>query len=292
MMKILVLGGDGMLGHQVYRSLSADHDVSMTLRRPVAQYPDYPWLDRSHVVGEVDARAPGSVEQVIAQQRPDAVINAIGIVKQRPVASEAIPSIEVNALLPHRIAAACGEIGARMIHMGTDCVFSGSRGNYTEQDTPDATDLYGRSKLLGEVDYEHCVTLRTSIIGLELARKGSLIEWYLAQQGTVKGFQKAIFSGFTTLEMSRIIDRVLTRETGLSGLWHVSAQPISKFDLLSLLAARLGEKCAHITPESDFSCDRSLDSSRFARETGYDAPSWDQMLDELAEQIKERDNDS
>jgi len=196
-------------------------------------------------------------------------------------------------LLPHRLSNLCARMGTRLVQISTDCVFSGNKGMYREGDLEDARDLYGRTKLLGEVrEGKHVVTLRTSIIGLELARKKSLIEWFLAQRGRVKGFTRAIYSGFTTLEMARVIELVLCEHTSLSGLWHVASEPIRKFDLLDRLATLLGRQDIKLEAEDAFHCDRSLDASRFNMYTGYLPPSWDAMLKELAEQIRERDDDS
>jgi len=205
-------------------------------------------------------------------------------VKQRPDAEEAIQNLEINALLPHRLALLCRSIGAHLVHVSSDCVFSGRKGNYTETDPPDADDLYGRTKVLGEVHAANCVTLRTSFIGKELSRKTALLEWFLSQTGSIRGFRKAIFSGFTTIEMARIIEMLLTRFPGAAGLYHVSSEPISKFDLLGLVKERLG-LAVEIAPYDGFVCDRSLDSTRFRREFGYRPPDWPTMVEELARQI-------
>lgn len=211
------------------------------------------------------------------------MINAVGIVKQRSAAKDSIPSLEINALFPHRLALLCKAIGARMIHMSTDCVFSGRKGLYEETDPADAEDLYGKTKFLGEVNESNCVTIRTSIIGRELSRKKSLVEWFLAQKGPVKGYKKAIFSGFTTLEMSRIIEMILVDHPKKSGVYQVSADPINKFDLLTLIRDAMNLP-TEIIPDSDFQCDRSLVSSRFRKEFNYAPPSWKTMVSELAKQ--------
>ncbi|NOU10917.1 MAG: SDR family oxidoreductase, partial [Nitrospira sp.] len=190
--------------------------------------------------------------------------------------------------LPHRLALLCRTIGARLIHFSTDCVFSGRKGNYRETDQPDAEDIYGRTKLLGEVSEPHCLTLRTSMVGPELSRKTGLLEWFLAQRGqTVKGFTKAIFSGFPTSELARIVELVLTDVPAIHGLYHVAAQPISKYDLLTLVRDRLH---VPVTIERDvtFQCDRSLDASRFHQDTGYLPPAWEAMIDDMAHHMTER----
>lgn len=285
-MRILILGGDGMLGHRLLCHFGASHEVRATLRGPLERYAVFGLFHVGNTVGGVDLQDFGTVRRVFTAFRPDAVINATGIVKQRAEAAQAVPSIEINALFPHRMAALCAETGARFVHMSTDCVFSGRRGSYTEDDTPDAEDLYGRSKLLGEVAGPPCITLRTSIIGRELSRKTGLLEWFLGQRGrTIKGYRRAIFSGFTTHEMARIIDRMLTGPGPGHGLYQVSSAAISKFDLLTAIRDRLKLDIA-IEPDDSYICDRSLDSSRFRAAFSYQPPSWNAMIDELAPSIR------
>jgi dTDP-4-dehydrorhamnose reductase len=288
-MRILILGGDGMLGHQLLRHFSAHHDTRVTLRQALEHYSRYGLFKSDNAYGAIDARSTDSLRKVLADFRPEAVINAIGLVKQRPVAQEAIPNIEINALLPHKVALLCMEVGARLVHMSTDCVFSGSRGCYREADRPDSDDLYGLSKLLGEVHAPHCITLRTSLIGPELSRKTGLLEWFLAQKGTVHGYRRTIFSGFTTIELSRIIEKILLQFPEGGGLYHVSSAPISKLDLLSLIKEKLNLPL-QIIPDDRAHCDRSLDSTRFRADFGYEPPSWDTMLEELTKNILEQSN--
>ena len=287
MMKILVLGADGMLGHQLVASLRGRHDVAATVRQAANKYASVAEAMPDKVFASVDTRDFSLVEDAFATFVPDAVINAVGIVKQRQEAKDAIDSILVNALLPHRLAELCVRRGVRMVHLSTDCVFSGRQGCYSDDALHDARDLYGRSKSMGEVEGPGVVTLRTSIIGLELARKASLIEWFLAQVGEIRGFNRAIYSGFTTLEMARIVETLLLGPEAASGIYNVSSGPIDKYTLLSALNERLGCPVT-IRPDDSFECDRSLESSRFRATFGYQPPSWDRMLDELAGQIHAR----
>ena len=287
-MRILIVGGDGMLGHQLLRHLKNRHDVRITLRLGRERYEGHPLLTEGKPFYEIDARHPDSVIRVVTQFRPEAVVNAIGIVKQRAEGKEVIPSIEVNALLPHRLAEACRAVDARLIHMSTDCVFSGRKGKYSEEDVPDAEDVYGRSKLLGEVSESHCLTVRTSMIGPELTRKTGLLEWLLSQKGpTVKGFTKAIFSGFPTCELARIVEMILVEHPKLHGLYHVASAPIDKYHLLTLIRDRLNLP-VRIEKDSALECDRSLDASRFHRATGYSSPTWQAMIDDMAHHMAER----
>lgn len=280
-MRILILGGDGMLGHRLLAHFSGRHDVRVTLRRPLDAYAAFGCFTPDNAFGGIELSAAAALQPVLAGFQPEAIVNAAGIVKQRPTAAEAIPSIEINALLPHRLAVLCAEIGARLVHMSTDCVFSGRKGNYAEGDPSDAEDLYGRTKYLGEVHEPRCITLRTSMIGPELSRKTGLLEWFLAQRGTIRGYRRAIFSGFTTFEMARIIELLLTQFPDASGVYQVSSEPISKFDLLRMVKERLALP-TEIVPYDDFVCDRSLDSTRFRADFGYRPPEWPAMVAELA----------
>lgn len=286
-MRILILGGDGMLGHQLLRHFGRGHDVRVTLHREAAAYTGYGLFDPARCFFGVDVVNRDGLSAIFNAARPEVVINAVGIVKQRDSAKASIPSLEINALLPHRLAELCRNANARLIHVSTDCVFTGNKGNYRETDTPDADDLYGRSKLLGEVVEPPCLTLRTSIIGPELSRKTGLIEWFLSQQGSIRGYRRAIFSGLTTMELARVMERMLLRFPDACGLYHVSSDPISKHDLLVKLARRLGKEI-DIVPDDQFQCDRSLDSRRFRERFEYAPPAWDAMIDELSDTLIKR----
>lgn len=283
-MKVLVLGGDGMLGHELFFQLRQRHETRVTLRQPLAAYSGFSLFERGNAFDGIDVRAPDSIERVVRDHKPQAVINAVGIVKQRPESEEALASIQVNSLLPHRLALSCKSVGAQLVHLSTDCVFSGKRGSYRESDVPDPLDVYGRSKLLGEVAGDGAITLRTSMIGRGLSRKGGLVDWFLAQRAPIQGYRNAIFSGLTTRELGRVIGMVIEKHPKASGLYHVSAEPISKLDLLTKLRARLGSG-PEIVPADEPRIDRSLDSAQFRNAFGYTPPSWDQMLDELAQDI-------
>ena len=283
-MRLLILGGSGMLGHQLWRGLHAQHDTWVTLRRPVADFAAHNLFDEAKAIQFDDITDDTALERALGQAKPEAVINCVGLIKQRDEASDEALTLRVNAEFPHRLAKRCGEAGARLIHFSTDCIFAGTKGNYTESDPSDATDLYGQSKHQGEVADAHCVTLRTSVIGHELGTNLALLDWFLSQRfQAVNGYTKAIYSGFTTLEMARIVDRILTQHTDLSGVWHVASEPISKFGLLQLCREKLGWEGV-IEPNDEFVCDRSLNADRFNQATGYTPPSWEAMISELAQQ--------
>jgi len=284
-MRILILGGDGMLGHRLFKYLRPRHDVRVTLHQPLSTYRHFDLFDAGNAYAGLDVIQIEHLMEVLADFHPQAVVNATGIIKQRAASTESIPSLEINSLFPHRLAILCKMIGARLIHLSTDCVFSGKKGNYSEADVSDAEDLYGRSKYLGEVSDSHCLTFRTSMIGRELSRKQSLLEWFLAQRETIKGFRGAIFTGFTTPELSRIIERMIVDYPGAAGLYHVSSDPISKYDLLMLVKKKLTID-VEIVPDDSYRCDRSLDSSRFRREFKYNPPAWELMIEELSREIR------
>jgi len=284
-MKILILGAGGMLGHQLCRCLNACGEVFAVFRKDISRYDRYGLVDSSHGYGNLDVTDLPSFKRVLNRLRPNVLVNAVGIVKQRRDAKEAIPSITVNGLLPHLLAEACSEIGARLFHFSTDCVFSGNRGGYTEDDLPDPVDLYGRTKLVGEVEGPRCVTLRTSIIGWEIENRGGLLEWFAAQRGgIINGYRKAIYTGLSTSAMAKLVGRVILEHPDLSGLYHVAGAPISKYDLLTRLAERLGWDDIQIRPEEDFQCDRSLIGTRFESLTGWEPPDWNEMIEGLSEE--------
>jgi dTDP-4-dehydrorhamnose reductase len=279
MIKILIVGVSGMLGNTAYRLFASSKGIRVTgTARSLRDLDLLPRHDDAKIISGVDATDIDSVISVIATEKPDVVLNCVGIIKQLEASKSSIMSIAINSLFPHRLAQICEAAGARLIQISTDCVFAGSKGNYSETDLPDARDLYGRSKLLGEVDYPHAITLRTSIIGHEIGRSVSLIDWFLSQRGSqVSGYRKAIYSGFPTIELTRIIRDVVIPRVDMHGLWHVASAPINKLELLTLVREIYG-KSIEIIPDDCVAIDRSLDGSRFNTETGYTPPSWRDLI--------------
>ncbi len=276
--KVLVLGASGMLGNAVLRLFAQSSGYSaIGSARSAAVLTLLPQELRGRVICGVDVENVDSLVRLFSSTRPDVVINCIGVVKQLAEADAPLSAIPINALLPHRLARLCEVAGARLVHISTDCVYAGTRGMYREEDASDAKDLYGRSKYLGEVDYPHAVTLRTSIIGHELNSAHGLIGWFLAQQGSVKGFRRAIFSGLPTVELARVMRDFVIPQPGLRGLYHVSAEPIAKCDVLRLVAQVYG-KSIEIIPDDRLVIDRSLDSTRFRNRTGYVPPAWPELV--------------
>ena len=277
-MKILVLGASGMLGNAMIRVLSekADSQVYGTIRSESSKRFFRADIAERLIPG-VDVEQHDSLLQAFTRARPDVVINCVGLIKQLADAEDPLQAIPINALLPHRLAKLCELSGARLVHMSTDCVFAGDKGGYRESDPSDAHDLYGRSKFLGEVAYPHTITLRTSIIGHELQSAHGLVNWFLSQQGQCNGYTRAIFSGLPTVALAQIVRDVVIPHTDLSGVYHVAAQPISKYDLLELVAEVYGKKIK-IIPSDKLVIDRSLNAGRFSDATGYVVPSWPHLI--------------
>ena len=278
--RVLVVGGTGMLGHKVWQVFRERFETWVTVRS--AEGLECTGLfSGDRVIPDVQVERFDTVVRACATANPSVIVNCAGIVKQRKAAADTLSSIAVNALFPHQAAAQARAAGARFIHISTDCVFAGTRGSYSERDTPDATDVYGRTKLLGEVAGPGSLTLRTSIIGRELAGATGLTEWFLAQRGgRVKGFTRAWFSGVTTLALANTLAEVIDHHSSLEGIYHVASAPISKYDLLR----KLNEVYAagiDIEPADDLQIDRTLDGSAFADATGLRAAGWDQMLADM-----------
>lgn len=282
--RVMVLGATGMLGSATYRLFAGSRGFSVVGTMRGGSAPGVlPKHDRARVIGGVDITDFDRLVRVLGDVRPDVVVNCIGVVKQLDAAKDPLVSILVNSLLPHRLAELCKATSARLVHVSTDCVFDGRKGNYKESDFADAYDLYGRTKFLGEVDYPHAITLRTSIIGHEINSNVSLVDWFLSQPGpTVKGYRKAIYSGFPTVELATIIrDKIIPRPD-LQGLWHVASEPINKLELLRLVARQYG-KTIEIVPDDAVNIDRSLDGSRFRAATGFVAAPWPELLARMHE---------
>ncbi|MBI4849803.1 MAG: SDR family oxidoreductase [Nitrospirae bacterium] len=287
--RVLVLGITGMLGHTLFKKFFSreNWEVYGTARGLHGLDEFFVKAERENIIGGVDVENIDAMVRAIGTIRPDVLINCVGIIKQLPIAKDPLTSITINSLFPHRLAHICNAAGARMIHISTDCVFSGRKGNYTEDDISDAEDLYGRTKYLGEAAYPHCVTLRTSIIGHELKGGHGLIDWFLAQKEKTRGYTRAIYTGFPTVEIARIIEDYVIPNKELKGLYQVSSDPISKYDLLRLVAERYG-KNIDIEPYNDFFCDRSLNSKLFRSVSGYAPPSWPELVERMHRHFKDK----
>lgn len=280
--RLLIFGAAGMLGHQLYRQLDREFEVYGSIRRPLSSVAAFGFFDPNRLIYDVDAAKPEPIIAAVATIKPDVVVNCVGVVKSLEAAAGMVDNIRLNALLPHLLYTACREHGARLIQISTDCVFAGTRGNYAETDTPDAVDVYGKTKFLGEVSGEAALTLRTSFIGRELNSSRGLLEWFLANRGgQVKGYAKAVFSGLTTLEMARVIGLLVRDFPELSGVYHLAAEPIDKHRLLGRIRDAM-KLDIQVKKDTGVKVNRSLDGRRFARATGYRPPDWAEMIQELA----------
>lgn len=279
--KILVIGANGMLGGSIFRYFSrqSGFEVLGTVRAE-ARKQQLASLGFANTVCGVDVHDDIALEKVFADFKPDFVFNCVGLIKQLAASKKTVLAIQINALLPHKLAELASQFGAKLIHFSTDCVFSGAKGMYVEQDTPDATDIYGRSKLLGEVEYAPHLTLRTSIIGHESNSNVSLVDWFLSQERTVKGFSKAFFSGLPTIYVAKFVHQYVLNNSDLTGLYHLSVDRIDKFTLLSLIKEVYGKETT-IENYSDFAIDRSLDSSRLRSAVDFVPLSWLELIQEM-----------
>lgn len=286
-MKILVLGVTGMLGNAVFRvfSNSDGYDVWGTLRSGSGKRHFSPSA-HSKLFSGIDVLDTDALVTALNTVRPDVVINCVGLIKQLAEANDPLTVLPINAMLPHRLSRLCDLVNARLIHISTDCVFSGEKGMYTEQSQSDAYDLYGKSKYIGEIhERTNTVTLRTSIIGHELGSHYALVDWFLNQKESVKGYSKAVFSGLPTVELARVIRDYVLPQPDLNGLFHVSAEPIDKFALLKLVAKTYGREI-QISEDESVKIDRSLDSTLFRQETGYVPSTWPELVEMMFEQRK------
>lgn len=271
-----------MLGHKLVQVLQKEFDVWTTFRNNYAEFEKTGIYHSDRVLRNVETENFEQLKRIAGEVKPDVVINAVGVIKQLPISRDVIKTLQVNSIFPHRLAQIAETVGSRLITVSTDCVFSGRTGNYSEGDVPDATDLYGKSKNLGEVSAPRCLTLRTSIIGRELQSSHSLVEWFLQNRGgAVPGFTNAVYSGFPTIVFAGIIADLIENRRNLEGLYHVSSNPINKYDLLCLLNKYYQAEIA-IEPDGDFKIDRSLDSTKFRKEINFAPPEWEQMIETMA----------
>ena len=280
-MRVLILGASGMLGHKLWQTFCSKLDTYAGVRQSAQAYSKYGLFDPERLVDYLNIQDFDTCIRAFSRIKPDVVINCIGIIKQVSGETPAVDFIRVNSLFPHQLADLCTISGVRLIQFSTDCVFSGRKGMYTEQDVPDPIDMYGRSKLFGEVTGEYSLTIRTSMLGRELERRISLLEWFLNQPDQrIKGYTQAIFNGLTTCALAEVILEVVTQWPNLTGLYHLSAQAVSKHDLLMQLREAYQIKTV-IEPFDEVRVDRSLDSSRFQMQTGIVMPCWEEMIQGL-----------
>lgn len=280
--KVLILGATGMLGHVLLKRFfhNDDFEVHGTVRKLTGLKQYFSEEEMKALIPNVDADNFDSILHAFRVSKPDIVINCIGIIKHLPSAKNHFMAININALFPHKLANLCEVANARLVHVSTDCVFKGTKGDYTEADLSNAEDIYGKTKFLGEVDYEHAITLRTSIIGHELQTNIALVDWFLNQEGKVNGYEKAIYTGVTTYELANVIINYVIPNESLHGLYQVASDKISKYDLIKLIA-KTYHKTIDIAKFSDFVLDRSLLADQFKIASGYSTPSWGEMIQDM-----------
>ena len=280
---VLILGASGMLGHMLVRVLSPRHRViGTTSSHYKAESPLAKLLDRESWIGGIDVRSLNQVDELVREIQPDVVINCVGVIKQKMESSNITDAITINSLFPHHLANLCQSQNSRLIHFSTDCVFEGTPGMKMVSDTPNATDLYGTTKRLGEVDYGDSITIRSSIVGAQIVGTESLFQWAISQKGKkIKGFTGALYSGLTTMTMSKVILEIVDNFPQLSGIQQIASEAITKHDLLRKLNAALGLNL-DICPDNTIIYDRTLDGSEFVEQTGIRIPTWDEMIIEFA----------
>lgn len=279
--KILIIGASGLIGNSLFKYFSTKKDIFVfgTIRSP-KDFKVQSNFDNSKLFTGVDLENKNDLEKIFDKVLPDVVINCAGITSGSKEIENYYRVITLNSLLPHYLSNLSVRYKARLIQISTDCVFSGSKGNYAEGDYPDALDLYGRSKSLGEVTYLNAITLRTAAVGHEVNSSRGLVDWFLSQKGSVKGYKNCTFSGLTTIEIGRVIYEYILFNSNLVGLYHLSADAISKYDFL-LLIKDIYNKDINIMPDYKIIINRSLDSSSFKKATGFLPKSWVSMIKEM-----------
>jgi len=284
-MKVLIIGGSGMIGHMLIKELLNKYEIFSIFRnrsdQDLNQFFEKTLIPKDQCIIIDDIKEYKNLEYTVEKISPDVIVNCMGIVKQRDKAYDTLDMIHINLLFPHLLNKICDKNKIRLIHFSTDCVFSGTKGNYQESDNPDPIDEYGESKLLGEIRGENTLTIRSSFVGPELFNKKSLFEWVKQNKNkTITGYTNAIYSGFTTVAFSKLLDEIIKNHPDMNGLIHMSSDPISKFDLIHLLNKKFKFNI-NIIPDSTFICDRSLNSMAFRKKTNISIPSWTKMINEL-----------
>ncbi|MEP7146167.1 MAG: SDR family oxidoreductase [bacterium] len=283
MTKVLILGGAGLLGHKAYQILSKEFETYVTFRSFDDKLKNKKIFDENRIFSNVNAFEIELIRKIITGLQPDVVLNCIGVIKQHKESLHHKLSIYINSLFPHLLSEICEDTNSKLIHISTDCVFSGRTGNYTEHDLSDAEDLYGKSKYLGEIDYGNTLTLRTSFIGHELFNNLSLADWFLSHEGkSVHGYTNAIFTGFPTITLCNELIRIIKSHFELKGLYNISSEKITKHELLKLIN-KIYRSNIVIKPFKDFYCDRSLDSGKYVNGTNFKPKGWEEMITEMYE---------
>lgn len=281
-MKVIILGAGGMFGHVLFTESKKKFETIGTVNTS--------HFTSDGVLVHVNVFHLEQVKKIITEFKPQIVVNAVGVTKQSKMMGEENLPLYLNAQFPHLLLTLAHQYKFKVLHISTDCVFSGKKGSYTEDDQPDPVDLYGKTKLDGEINDPHSLTLRTSIIGHEIRTQNGLVEWFLHQSNHCKGYKKAIFSGFPTIVLTDfLLNKIFPAMLdGMSGLYNFSTDAINKFDLLNLIAHTYGKKIT-IEPDSSLVVDRSLDSSVFKTKMNFSTPDWETMIKNMHSHFKKCD---
>lgn len=281
-MKVLIFGVTGMLGHQMFKYFCENTclEVFGVVRSPFDRqlFPNYtsyniPILD--------DIYSSDKISKLLFEYNPDVVINCIGAVKQAEHLKP-IDFIKVNSVFPHLLNGLTSIRNIRIIHFSTDCVFGEGPGTFTENDTPICKDIYGRSKLLGEItNCDLSMTIRTSIVGRELKNKYGLLEWFLNSGNVVRGYTNSYFTGLSTIRVSEVVGDIILSNKIYSGLYHLAAEKISKFELLLLFNDHFNLEKNIVPYALEGKIDRSLDGTKLANKINLPKISWKQMVKKL-----------
>jgi len=279
-MKIIILGCSGLLGNTITKYFLGINDFeTYPIIRDSSKIKFFGKNFYKNFIEIKNVFDLSGFEKKIKPLRADIIINCLGVTNKffskNPNMIQNF--IKINSLFPHQLYQLCSELNIRLIHFSSDCIFSGKKGSYSEFDIPDPIDIYGKSKLLGELDYEKCLTIRKSVIGHEILSKNGLLEWFIDQKNDVKGFKKVLFSGLTTLELSRILEKHIIPMNDLNGIINVTGKSITKYDLLKKIA-KFYKKSIKVIPDESVEIDRSLDGSNFTRLSGYSPKSWDELI--------------
>lgn len=279
--KVLILGGSGMLGHMLVNNFNLDFDLWCTVRNKSEKLLHVLNIDKDKIIDKINVEDFDNLHNLIMEIKPDVVVNCIGVVKQVSDAKNINKSLLINSLLPNYLKLLSSLYSFRLIHISTDCVFSGNKGNYKEEDICDASDIYGKTKMLGEINQHNCLTLRTSFIGPEIETNNGLLNWFINNNNEeISGYKNALFSGFTSMELSKIIKRIIIDYKYINGIYHLSSYTISKFDLLNLINDIFNLRKNIIPLEEPF-INRSLNSDKLKNILNFDFLPWDNMIEEL-----------
>ena len=277
-MRILILGADGMIGHKIAQSLE-DFELILASRKSISL----------KSIGIIKGKMvlhnliTDSLDLLLDSTTPDIIINCAGITTRRGVEDNIVNTGLLNSELPHKLDSWANLNSKKLIHFSTDCVFSGNRGNYLDNDFADADDIYGKSKALGEVDSPNTLTLRCSMIGRELYNFTELFEWLLKNKNKkIEGYSNTFYSGITTVRMGIILNQILKKNLNLSGIYNISSTPISKFDLLIKLSNAFNLN-VEVKQNTNNKSNKVLISEKFTEITGIYPPNWDDLISEFKE---------